>query len=124
MGASGRPHLGAGRLRGGGVGEEADHVALLGRRDLHAGEHGEALAGGLLDGGDVARAVVVADGDHGQALSERRVDDRRRRHLVVRAGRQRRVDVQVCEADVHAWFPFTPRAYRRPTMSNVSAGDE
>ncbi len=67
-----------------------------------AGDHGDALAGGLLHGGDVAGAVVVADGDHAEAFSDRRVDDRRRRHLAVRAGRQRRVDVQVCEADVHA----------------------
>ena len=29
------------------------------------------VAGGLLHGGGVARAVVVADGDHGQSLSER-----------------------------------------------------
>ena len=103
-------HLGAGSLGGGGVGEDADHVALLDGRDLHAGEHHQVVAGHLLYGGDVARAVVVADGDHPKALSERRADDHRRGHGVVRARRERGVDVQVCEADVHAWFPFTPRA--------------
>ena len=123
-GVQGGPDLGAGGLRGRGVGEEADHVALLGGGDLHAGEHDEVVAGRLLDGGDVACAVVVTDGDHRQAFSERRADDDRRGHRVVRAGRQRGVHVQVCEADVHAWVPFTPSAYRRPAMSNVSAGDE
>ena len=63
------------------------------------------VAGGLLHGGGVAGAVVVADGDHAQSLSERPLDDRRRRHVVRRAGRERRVHVQVCGADVHAWSP-------------------
>ena len=99
-------------------------MALLGRGDLHAGEHDEVVAGGLLDGGDVARAVVVTHRDHAKTFNERGADDDRRGHGVVRAGRKRRVHVQVCEADVLAGVPLTPRAYRRPAMSNVSAGDE
>src|SRR5690606_32438426 len=82
------------------------------------------LAGHLLDGGDVAGAVVVADGNHAKPLSKCCADDHRRRHGVVCARRERGVDVQVCQADVHAWVPFSPRAYRRPTMSKVSAEDE
>ena len=106
-------------------------MALLGGGELHAGEHRQALAGGalhrrrgLLHGGDVARAVVVTDGDHVQALSDGHGDDHGRRHALRGAGRERRVHVQVCGAALHASVPFRPSPYSRPTTSNVPCGAE
>ncbi len=101
------------------VGEQAQHMHFLDAGYLHAGKYRQPASGHLgrlLGSADVARGVVVADGDHVKPFRQRRGDDRRRRHLVRPARRKRRVDVQVgtdrsearshsCRLGAQTWFP-------------------
>ena len=96
------------RFGGARVGEQAHDVALLDARDLHAGEHDEARAGRrAARRRRCARCCGRRSAIIASPSRSARVDDRRRRHLVVRARREGRVHVQVCRTGGHASGPWS-----------------
>ncbi len=89
----------------------AQQVHLLAGGDLHAGQQQQPISvAQLLGGGQIARAVMIADGDGVQALELGHAADVGRGHILVAAGRQAGVDMQIGKV-LHGVIPY--RARRR-----------
>ncbi|OQC04418.1 MAG: hypothetical protein BWX80_02508 [Candidatus Hydrogenedentes bacterium ADurb.Bin101] len=106
-------------------GKERQYVRFLPGGDFHARNDLKEVPRNsrrrVTNGARIAGAIVITNGNQVQFRGDRRVNDKFRRHAVVRAWREGGMDMQVGGDYAHGAPPRISRAYSFPTMSKAGS---